>query len=126
MSAVIALNFLVLLLVSGQVFGQDDAETTTTTPAPIVIKSFLVAVLYRIIILHFSQSNTRSATATAATTTTAAVIWWLVRWRWNARWYGWTTRLKLKNKMQHVPKEYFKLKIQSKTDIPPPFFIITL
>ena len=124
MSAVIALNFLVLLLFSGQIFGQDDAETTTTTPAPIVIKSFLVAVLYRIIILHFSQSNTRSATA--ATTTTATVIWWLVRWRWNARWYGWTTRLKLKNKMQHVPKEYFKLKIQSKTDIPPPFFIITL
>ena len=55
MSAVIALNFLVLLLVSGQAFGQDDAETTTTTPAPIVIKSFLIALLYRKLIFAFQS-----------------------------------------------------------------------
>ena len=67
MSAAIALNFLVLLLFSGQIFGQDDAETTTTTPAPIVIKSFLVALLYRIIVFTFqsikhkvSNSNSNS------------------------------------------------------------------
>ena len=122
MSAAIALNFLVLLLFSGQIFGQDDAETTTTTPAPIVIKSFLVALLYRIIVFTFQSIKHKVSNSNSSNNNNSGrhMVVGSVAVECAVVWVDDAAKIEARNATcSKSSKDYLKLKIQSKKDIPP-------